>query len=116
LAAGAYEKPTERDVKLFLPVLDLRISRLELHPRGLPGVLLTGSEGSPDVAAIQMKIVSCRQPCTLDLGGSRALESVAMGIEVLFALRRLRNASEQRAECTAVNDAESLVTVRLKTE
>lgn len=63
-----------------------------------------------------MKIVSCRQPRTLDLGGSRALESVAIGIEILFALCRLGNASDQRAECTAVDDAESLVTIRLKTE
>lgn len=78
--------------------------------------LLTGSECSPDVATVQMKIISCRQPCTLDLGGSRALESVAVRIEVLFALCRLWNASDQRAECAAVDDTESLVTDRLKTE
>jgi len=76
----------------------------------------TGSECPPDVAAIQMKMFACRQPCTLDLGCGRALESFAMGIEILFAFCRLGNASEQCAECTAVDDAASLVTVRLKTQ
>ena len=78
--------------------------------------LSTGSECSPDIATVQMKIISCRQPCTLDLGGGRALESVSVGIKILFALFRLGNASDQRAECTAVDDTESLVTVRLETE
>jgi hypothetical protein len=63
-----------------------------------------------------MKIFSCRQPCTLDLGRSRALESITMGIEVPLALYRQRNVSDQRAECTPMDDTEAVVAIGLKTE
>jgi hypothetical protein len=63
-----------------------------------------------------MKILSCRQPCTLDLGRSRALECSAVGIEVPFALCRQRNVSDQRTERTPMDDAEAVVAVGLKTE
>lgn len=78
--------------------------------------MLIGGECSPDVAAVQMKIFSCRQPCTLDLGRSRALERNAVGIEIPFALCRQRNVSDQRTERTPMDDAEAVVAVGLKTE